>query len=324
MKKARMPFVWKSVMHALAVLGLLFVALFATSSQFRSGIPGYLTATDPFYMLKANWNSDLRTGFVWYSKAEKFIEPVSFAAQCRMAEREGALVQWQSPIGTFWLPAAEGIPSLIDMAYVIQQDTYTHEGRTVKPGNVVLDCGAHVGSFTRKALDKGASLVVAIEPSAEKVECLKKNFAAEVAAGKVRVLQVGIWSHDDKLWLEGMSGVGNSLLPGPNTPGQGPGEWVRVTTLDRLAEEQGLGRVNFVKMDIEGAESEALRGARGIIARFRPFLAIGTEHTQNWAQNARNVIAAVKQSGVNYKLGFGRYGHRGRKPYAPMEVFFYQ
>ena len=324
MKQKRILFAVKSVAYALAALGLLFAALFATSSQFRASIPGYLTVIDRYYLLMANRKSDLRTGFVWYGKVRKIIEPVSFTEQCIISAREPGLVQWRSPIGTFWLPEAEGISSLIDMASVIQQDIYTYEGRGIRPGDIVLDCGAHVGSFTRKALNKGASLVVAIEPSPVKVTCLQKNFDGEIVAGRVRVLQVGIWSHDDKLWLEGVSDVGNSVVSGPTPAGVGPGEWVQVTTLDKLVEEQRLGKVDFIKMDIEGAECEALQGACGTIVKFRPFLAIGTEHTENWAQNARNVIAVVEQCGGNYRLGFGRYGHRGRMPYAPMEVFFYQ
>jgi len=95
-------------------------------------------------------------------------------------------------------------------------------------------------------------------------------------------------------------------------------------TIDQLVAEQMLPRVDVIVMDIEGAETDALLGARETIRKFHPFLAIATEHTSDIARNARNVIGAVKGSNVGYKIGFGHYGHTERKPYAPMETFFYQ
>ena len=53
---------------------------------------------------------------------------------------------------------------------------------------------------------------------------------------------------------------------------------VELITIDELVEELTLDRVDFIKMDIEGAERNALRGAAETIKRFRPKLAIATEN----------------------------------------------
>ena len=95
-------------------------------------------------------------------------------------------------------------------------------------------------------------------------------------------------------------------------------------SIDQIAAELQLPAVDFIKMDIEGAEVEALKGARQTIRRYRPFLAIATEHTEDKVRNVRNVIATVKALGVEYNTGFGRYEKYGRSPYAPIEVFFYR
>jgi FkbM family methyltransferase len=50
-------------------------------------------------------------------------------------------------------------------------------------------------------------------------------------------------------------------------------------TLDEYVEREGLERVDFIKMDIEGAEELALRDARGVIERFRPRWSIASYHT---------------------------------------------
>lgn len=48
--------------------------------------------------------------------------------------------------------------------------------------------------------------------------------------------------------------------------------------LDTIVEMLGLERVDFIKMDIEGAEVDALLGAEETIKRFKPKLAICTYH----------------------------------------------
>ena len=309
--------------YVLLAFGVVFAASFAGSPHFRSAVPGYIWVTEAVYMLWGNLNTDLREDFVWFDKRVQPADLDAFAAQCAITGFEDGAVRWNSPIGIFWLTPEEGPMSLRDMAMIIQQEVYSHKGRTVEPGDIVLDCGAHLGSFTRYALNKGAGMVVAIEPSTEKIACLKKTFSTEIAAGKVVLLQVGVWSKEDKLWLEGRPSLGNSVVAS-GKPGEGEGEWIRVMTIDQLMTERKLPRLDFLKMDIEGAETEALRGAHGTIRKFHPFLAIATEHTSDYAKNVRSVIESVKESKVDYKIGFGRYGHTPRKPYAPMEAFFYR
>jgi hypothetical protein len=53
---------------------------------------------------------------------------------------------------------------------------------------------------------------------------------------------------------------------------------VRVTTIDHLVEELHLPRVDFISMDIEGAEKPALRGAVETLRKFHPRMAIAAEH----------------------------------------------
>jgi hypothetical protein len=66
-----------------------------------------------------------------------------------------------------------------------------------------------------------------------------------------------------------MQGKGNSAIDSEG------GEEVQVTTIDK--ELQGK-KVTFIKMDIEGSELEALRGAKNVIMKNRPKLAICIYH----------------------------------------------
>lgn len=309
--------------RVLLALGALFVVLFVSSSGFRAGIPGYTLLRNAIYLLASNLNNDLREGFVWTSKLIQYKDLESFQKQCKVAGYHNGLLQWHSPVGTYWLPAEDPTTSLWDMAQVLTRNVYSYKNLSVRNGDIVLDCGAHVGSFVRRALDLGAFTVVAIEPSTIKIAALRKNFEREVQAGIVRLAQIGVWDREDKLWLSGPANMTNSFVHSDITAGATQGEWVRVTTIDALVDELRLPRVDFIKMDIEGAETRALLGARNTIRRFRPFLAIATEHTDNVAANARSVIRLVQQLEPTYRIGFGRYILKGDQVAAPMEVFFY-
>lgn len=182
----------------------------------------------------------------------------------------------ETPMGRYWTVGHDRF-----LKYTLgeeRMEIYDRSAVSVKPGDVVLDCGANVGVFTRTALNRGARLVVSIEPAPATVECLRRNFEKEIAAGQVIVVPKGVWDHPDLLELaEGDDGntTGDSFVFGRN---QKNTVKVPLTTIDLLAAELNLPRVDFVKMDIEGAEKQALRGGTGTIRKYRPRMAISSEH----------------------------------------------
>ena len=74
---------------------------------------------------------------------------------------------------------------------------YGTGARGVQPGDVVLDCGANIGIFSKTALASGARLVVAVEPAPDTLECLRRNLGREIAERRVIVYPKGVWDHDD-------------------------------------------------------------------------------------------------------------------------------
>jgi FkbM family methyltransferase len=142
----------------------------------------------------------------------------------------------------------------------------------------VLDCGANVGVFARVALDAGARIVVAIEPGPANLEALRRNLAPEIASGRVIVAPKGVWDREDILTLKvdpkntGANTFVMQLREGHSTL-EAP-----LTTIDNLVAELGLERVDYIKMDIEGAEQRALAGAAATLAKFRPRLSLSAYH----------------------------------------------
>jgi FkbM family methyltransferase len=217
-----------------------------------------------------------------------------FFTTSRILQRDPAgYVHWRTPGGDYWTPDKDF--SLFYVMAELELEPYGEERPDLLRGKTVLDCGAHLGVFTRQALAAGASLVLAIEPGPAQVECLRRTFAREIETGRVRVVPYGVWDRDGKLDLALGSNTSVSSLAGL---AGGPIVSVPVTTIDHLAAEAGLNSVGFIKMDIEGAEPQALAGAAETLRKFRPALAIAAYHRPD---DHRKVVAIVQKSNPLYR-----------------------
>jgi len=194
----------------------------------------------------------------------------------RRIDSSSRLERWNTRDGDYWIPTRD-VDSLAENLAEQEQDVYGAE-TGIRPGDVVLDCGANVGVFTARALRSGASKVIAIEPAPDNVECLRRNFSDAIARGSVVIQAVAVWksSGTTDLIIDGDTSARDSIA--------GHFEHsvsrisVPVTTIDEMATTLALDHVDLIKMDIEGAERQALEGAHRTLARFRPRLAIAMEH----------------------------------------------
>jgi FkbM family methyltransferase len=253
---------------------------------------GLVLATNILYWLPSTRLACLyalgRTSRCPYTKAVKSFDTVAdrqkierrLQQERRLIAKDASYHQWETSMGRYWVPARNDDTLLLNLA---EQATKVYgDGRDgVQPGDVVLDCGANIGVFTHEALADGARLVVAIEPAPENVECLRRNFAAEITNGRVIVLPKGVWDRDDVLTLR--IDAGNSAR-NSFVGSFGPAiQEVKVplTTIDQLLADLKIDRADFIKLDIEGAEKQALAGAKNTLAKFHPRLAIAMEHLED-------------------------------------------
>ena len=133
--------------------------------------------------------------------------------------------------------------------------------KVLSPGKVFIDVGANFGVYTLVAskLAGAAGKVIAIEPTAQSFAVLRQNIALNHLAN-VRAFRVALTQTRGKAWLyHGWDPVGNSLGMDPLC-GEG-GEEVQTESLDNLMEQNGIGHVDVIKVDVEGAEELVLRGA---------------------------------------------------------------
>ena len=78
---------------------------------------------------------------------------------------------------------------------------------------------------------------------------------------------------------------------------------VKLTTVDKIVSELDLQRVDFIKMDIEGSEQRALKGAQETIRRFKPRMAIASYHL---ADDNDKIPEIVRRARTDYQVEYTR------------------
>ena len=251
---------------------------------------------------QVSWAEALRRVGPEWAHRERF--DVAYAAGSGAAP---CPVQWQTPLGRFWGTEKDGRE--LDLLTLEQAvgDIYEQGPVSVHDSDVVIDVGAHLGMFTRIALRHGARLVVAVEPDPVNTVCFARTFAAEIEAGRVRLVTAAAWHSPGSLTFE----VGSSTQTGHVADAQaGRGVTVRAVTLDGIVEELNVHRVDFIKMDIEGAERHALAGARRILSTDKPRLAICIYHAPDDPQVVPSVVLGTNPSYESFtRQKFQAYFH---------------
>jgi FkbM family methyltransferase len=144
----------------------------------------------------------------------------------------------------------------------------------VRPGTIFYDIGANVGFYSLLASKLvGSGQVYAFEPVPRNLYFLKKHLELN-SVSNVEVLERAVSDRVGvaQFQLEPTGFMGHLSEAGAIT--------VSTVSLDSLLEQQYPPPPNYIKMDIEGAELMALRGARRTIEQYRPILFLATHGRQ--------------------------------------------
>ena len=180
------------------------------------------------------------------------------------------------------------------------------------------DLGAYNGDSIRDLRQYAPALreVIALEPDRRNFRKLTEYATALREAGDsltVHPVQAGAWSHTATLTFHGSGNRNAGLTDAPaetkdnilpstaDNPYFGKTAEVPVTALDTVAEDI-LGRhtrIDYIKYDVEGAETEALLGSRAIIERDAPTLLVSAYHRSH---DLFRLPLLVRELNPGYKL----------------------
>jgi FkbM family methyltransferase len=209
----------------------------------------------------------------------------------------------QLPYGIWWLGEHGPLDNALSGEGFEKAETNFVQ-RYLRPGLTVLDIGAHHGLYTMLAskLIGASGRVIAFEPSPRERKRLKRHVhmnscsnvcISEVALGNATKRENLYLAGNDDNWC-------NSMRP-PAVRTETKLVEVQVKTLDEFLSESAISRVDFVKMDVEGAELEVLGGATKLLnSTFRPLLLVEVEdrRTAPWGYRASDIVRFL--AGMGY------------------------
>lgn len=186
---------------------------------------------------------------------------------------------------------------------------YQHPIVCSAPGDVVIDGGAYTGDsiwkFSSKMQNRGT--IYCFEPDEKNVKKLTKIVSR--LGPSHQVVQKGLWEHDASLSFS--SGKGSSSQISEKTQGAK----IDVTSIDQFVTQNNIQKVGVIKLDIEGAEKEAIRGAINTIKKFKPKLMLSIYHKSEDLLAIPQMINEI-EPGYKFYLGHHNYYHTETDLYA--------
>lgn len=142
--------------------------------------------------------------------------------------------------------------------------------RYLRPGATVLDVGANIGLYTIEAAKAVGSSgkVISIEASADHARTIERNVKLN-GFSNVSLVSTAVGEDDGTAILSLPAGGNYGMFTLGKVSGTASGE-VQIRKIDDILKQQGVVAVDFIKMDIEGSELQALRGAIKTIGHSRP------------------------------------------------------
>ncbi|MDR1162774.1 MAG: FkbM family methyltransferase [Candidatus Accumulibacter sp.] len=181
----------------------------------------------------------------------------------------GAFPELVFPESSAWL----FFPSTYATLFILEQYAYGEDVR-LREGDVFLDCGACCGETSIWAVCCGAGRSYAFEPNPEALPFLATNVARFEHGDRITRVPFGVGASSARMAVAGdPNNIGGVRL----VEAKEDANTVPVVALDDWCAENSV-KPDFIKMDIEGAEPDAIQGAAKVITAYRPKLAICLYH----------------------------------------------
>ena len=166
---------------------------------------------------------------------------------------------------------------------------------TISAGGLrLVDGGAYNGDTLEAFVNSGADIemVYSFEPDLQNFNKLSACAQSIGLTGRALLWPCGLWSSTTVLHFQDNQGAGSHITAEKDISAKS----ITVTSLDEVLSGQV---VNLIKLDIEGAEIEALNGSRETLRRHRPALAVCTYHHP---EHLWEVAEQIQTFDLGYKL----------------------
>lgn len=184
----------------------------------------------------------------------------------------------------------------------------------LRAGDVFIDVGAHVGyhSFFAARHVGASGRIFSFEPDPDVYGRLVRNLACFSHA---RCERAAVWETDGERTFERSSRAEESgwgTLTDVRDTGYGEKIVIKTVRLDAYCERAGIGNIRAIKIDAEGSEPAVLRGAEGVLRRFRPILLMEFNGTllEEAGSSSQAVTRFLRE--LNYELSCYGPGRRLR------------
>jgi FkbM family methyltransferase len=191
-----------------------------------------------------------------------------------------------------------------------------------KEGDIVIDVGAHIGPYTLKA-SKRVGLngkVVAIEADPENFDILNRNIQLNKLTNVI-ALNYAAYSKEDKIKLflpgkgEELSYTKFNTVMTDRAGNEKKYVEVKANTLDYLLQSSGIKheQVNWIKIDVEGAEFDVLKGAKNILSKSKDISLLIEIH--NLTTHNTTLYEPIKEflDSYNFKIEFENVVYTGER-----------
>jgi len=181
-----------------------------------------------------------------------------------------------------------------------------------KEGEIVIDVGAHIGLFTIYAsrLVGPNGIVIAIEPHPDNFSILLSNIRLNHLQNVIPVnMAIADKEGTAKLFIDKKSTTGHSIIFHRSENFLE----VRCTTLDFIVKRLGLTHVDFIKMDIEGAEYRALRGCKEILRSNNVRLSIEASHDEYTRKKCIKFLQRMGFATIERRIGEAYFLYASKK-----------
>ncbi|NND82574.1 MAG: FkbM family methyltransferase [Gammaproteobacteria bacterium] len=167
----------------------------------------------------------------------------------------------------------------------------------LKNGGVYVDSGANIGQWLLSLGSLPQVTTLAIEPVATQCEWLRECVNAQTD-WQVEVIQIGLGAGSERLEIQ-VDGARSTLRQDWYEGKALDRETIQLEPLDQVLEARGIDAVSFWKLDVEGAEYQALQGARNSLAQ----QIIETLYFECHPSNYESIVKLLRSAGYSvYQL----------------------